>query len=71
MIAKRSYDDISVGPIKSDAVLYKQVAKLSAELGVDTAVPTMVTSFLDRALAEGHADHELAAIFELMVPRNA
>jgi hypothetical protein len=31
----------------------------------------MVTSYLDRAIAEGHGEHELAAIFELMVPRDA
>lgn len=71
MIAKRSYDDISVAPIKLDAALYEQVAKLSENLGVDAAFPKMVTSYLDRAMAEGHGQHELAAIFELMVPRDA
>ena len=71
LIAKRSYDDISIGQIEGDAALYKQIAKLSEELGVDTAVPTMVASYLDRAVAEGHGEHELAAIFELMVPVEA
>ena len=71
MIAKRSYDDISIGVIELDAALYEQVAKLSEELGIDAAFPKMVTSYLDRAIAEGHGEHELAAIFELMVPRDA
>jgi 3-hydroxyisobutyrate dehydrogenase-like beta-hydroxyacid dehydrogenase len=71
MIAKRSYDDISIAPIEVDAALYEQVAKLSEELGVDAEFPKMVTSYLDRAIAKGHGQQELAAIFELMVPRNA
>jgi 3-hydroxyisobutyrate dehydrogenase-like beta-hydroxyacid dehydrogenase len=71
LIAKRSYGDISVSRLDGDAALYQQVAKLSAKLGVDATVPTMVTCFLDRAIAEGHAGEELAAIFELMVPRDA
>ena len=71
MIAKRSYDGISIAPIELDAALYKQIAKLSAELGVDTAVPTMVASYLDRAIAEGHGQRELAAIYELMVKKVA
>jgi 3-hydroxyisobutyrate dehydrogenase-like beta-hydroxyacid dehydrogenase len=70
MIAKRSYDEISVGTIELDAALYEQVAKLSEDLGVDAAFPRMVTGYLDRAIAEGHGQHELAAIFELMVPRS-
>ena len=70
MIAKRSYDEISVGTIELDAALYEQVAKLSEDLGVDAAFPRMVTGYLDRAMAEGHGQHELAAIFELMVPRS-
>ena len=71
MIAKRSYDDISVCSIEVDVAAYEQVAKLSEELGIDAAFPKMVTSYLDRAIAEGHGEHELAAIFELMVPRDA
>jgi hypothetical protein len=54
-----------------DAALYEQVATLSEELGIDAAFPRMVASYLDRAIAKGHGQHELAAIFELMVPRNA
>jgi 3-hydroxyisobutyrate dehydrogenase-like beta-hydroxyacid dehydrogenase len=71
MIVKRSYGDISVAPIEVDAALYEQVATLSEELGIDAAFPRMVASYLDRAIAKGHGQHELAAIFELMVPRNA
>ncbi len=71
MIAKRSYDDVSVCPIEIDVAAYEQVAKLSEELGVNTAFPKMVTSYLDRAVAEGRGQQELAAIFELMVPENA
>ena len=70
MIAKRSYDDISIAPIEVDAALYEQVSKLSEELGVDAEFPNMVTSYLDRAMAEGHDQRELAAIFEVMVPRS-
>ena len=71
LMAKRSYGNISVSRIDGDAALYQQVAKLSAKLGVDGTVPTMVTHFLARAIAESHAGDELAAIFELMLPRDA
>ena len=71
MIAKRSYDDVSVCSIEVDVEAYGQVTKLSEELGIDAAFPRMVASYLDRAITEGRGKHELAAIFELMVPRNA
>ncbi len=71
MIAKRSYDDISVCSIEVDVAAYEQVTNLSAELGVDAAFPRTVASYLDRAIAKGHGQQELASIFELMVPRNA
>ncbi len=71
MIAKRSYDDISVCSIEVDVAAYEQVTKLSAELGIDAAFPRTVASYLDRAIAKDHGQQELAAIFELMVPRNA
>jgi len=71
MIAKRSYDDISVCSIEVDVAAYEQVTKLSEELGIDAAFPRTVASYLDRAIAKGHGQQELAAIFELMVPRNA
>ncbi len=68
MIAKRSYDDISVCSIEVDVAAYEQVTNLSAELGIDAAFPRTVASYLDRAIANGHGQQELAAIFELMVP---
>ncbi len=71
MIAKRSYDDISVCSIEVDVAAYEHVTKLSEELGIDAAFPRTVASYLDRAIAKGHGQQELAAIFELMVPRNA
>lgn len=70
LIAKRQYGDITVARIDGDAALYHQVAEVSTNLGVDGTVPTMVTHFLDRAIAEGHAGDELAAIFELMLPHD-
>ncbi len=68
MIAKRSYDDVSVCSIEVDVAAYEQVTKLSEEFGIDAAFPRMVASYLDRAIAEGHGQQELAAIFELMLP---
>jgi len=47
------------------------LGNMGSALGVDTAVPTMVASYLDRAIAEGHGRQELAAIFELMVKKAA
>jgi 3-hydroxyisobutyrate dehydrogenase-like beta-hydroxyacid dehydrogenase len=67
MIAKRSYE-VSGASIELDAAAYKHVTMLSEELGVDTALPATVSGFLERAIAEGHGQQELAAIFELMVP---
>ena len=71
MIAKRSYDDISVCSIEVDVAAYEQVTKLSAELGIDAAFPRTVASYLDRAITEGHGQQELAAIFELMIEKGA
>jgi 3-hydroxyisobutyrate dehydrogenase-like beta-hydroxyacid dehydrogenase len=71
MIVKRSYGDVSVASIELDVAAYEQVTKLSEELGIDAAFPRTVASYLDRAIAKGHGQQELAAIFELMVPRNA
>jgi 3-hydroxyisobutyrate dehydrogenase-like beta-hydroxyacid dehydrogenase len=71
MIVKRSYGDVSVASIELDVAAYEQVTKLSEELGIDAAFPRTVASYLDRAVAKGHGQQELAAIFELMVPRNA
>jgi len=71
MIVKRSYGNVSVASIELDVAAYEQVTKLSEELGIDAAFPRTVASYLDRAIAKGHGQQELAAIFELMVPRNA
>jgi hypothetical protein len=68
MIVKRSYGDVSVASIEVDVALYEQVTKLSEELGIDAAFPRTVAGYLDRAIAKGHGQQELAAIFELMLP---
>jgi 3-hydroxyisobutyrate dehydrogenase-like beta-hydroxyacid dehydrogenase len=65
MLVKRSYDG---GAFDVDVAAYAHVTRLSEELGIDAAFPRTVASYLDRAVAEGRVQQQLAAIFELMLP---
>ncbi len=67
MMAKRSYDN-PVCALEVEAAAYNHVVRLSEELGIDAAFPRTVASYLDRAIAKGHGQQELAAIFEVMLP---
>ena len=66
MLVKRSYDG---GAFDVDVAAYEHVTKLDEKLGIDAAFSKTVASYLDRALAEGRGHQELAALFELMLPK--
>ena len=70
MIAARSYDAAEV-TMEIDAAAYDYVVTLSEELGVDGKFPKTVADCFGRAIADGHGQQELPAVFELLVPRNA
>ena len=70
MIAKRTYDDPECA-LEVEAAAYAHVVALSEELGLDAAYPKMVASHFDRAIAAGHGQRELAAVFEVMIKKVA
>jgi len=62
----RRYDDPTC-TIELHATAYAHVLALTESLGVDCALPRLVTGTSERALAEGHGEHELAAVFETLL----
>ncbi len=70
MIAKRSYDSKG-GSIEGAVAAYEHVTELSEEHGIDAAFPRTVAGYMDRAIAEGRGQQELAAVFELMIEKGA
>lgn len=66
MIEKRSYDNPSCA-LEVEAEAYSHVVRLSEELGIDSAYPKMVMSYFERAIADGHGQHDLPATFEVML----
>ena len=70
MIADRSYE-VTGGTLETDAAAYAHVVKLSEELGIDAAFPKMVASYFERAIAAGHGQQELPAMFEMLIKRSA
>ena len=69
MIAKRSYDNPSC-TLEVEAAAYAHVVRLSEELAIDVAYPKMVASYFNRAIDDGHGQHDLAATFEILLKQS-
>lgn len=69
-IAMRHYGD-PVCAIDVHAAAYAHVVNLSEELGIDVAFPQLVARTFELAIAEGHGQHELPAIFETLLKKSA
>ncbi len=70
MVAARSYDPAEV-TMEIDAAAYDHVVSLSDELGVDGKFPKTVADCFARAIADGHAQQELPAVFETLLKKSA
>ncbi len=70
MIAARTYDVTGI-TLEADAAAYAHVATLSEELGVDSGFPKTVAHYFARAIAAGHGQEELPAVFETLLPKGA
>jgi hypothetical protein len=55
--------------LEVEAEAYAHVVRLSEELGIDTVYPKMVMSYFERAIADGHGQHDLPATFEVLLNR--
>ncbi len=69
-IAMRHYGD-PVSTIDVHAAAYAHVVNLSEELGIDVEFPQLVARTFELAIAEGHGQHELPAIFETLLTKSA
>jgi 3-hydroxyisobutyrate dehydrogenase-like beta-hydroxyacid dehydrogenase len=69
-IAERYYEEPTCG-IDVHAAAYAHVVNLSEKLGIDVAFPQMVARTFERAIAEGHGQHELPAMFETLLNTSA
>lgn len=65
-MAARRYEK-SEAQLELYAEAFAPVVAFSKELGIDTSVPAIVAKFFARAIAEGHGQHGLPALFELMM----
>lgn len=70
MIANRSYE-VTEATMELNAAAYAHVVKLSEELGIDMEFPRIVARYIERAIADGHSQQGLAAMFEMLVNRSA
>ena len=69
-IAERYYGEPTC-VIDVHAAAYAHVVNLSEKLGIDVAFPQMVARAFERAIAEGHGQHELPAMFETLLNTSA
>ncbi len=65
MVAKGSYDG-SQASLSTHAAGVKHILQLSRENGIDSLYPQLLVRFLDQAVAAGHGQDELAALFEVL-----
>jgi 3-hydroxyisobutyrate dehydrogenase-like beta-hydroxyacid dehydrogenase len=65
MITKGSYDG-SQSSLSTHAAGFKHVLQLSRENGIDSRYTQLLADYFDQALATGHGQDELAALFEVL-----
>ncbi len=69
MIASGSYE-VTGSAMEVDGGAIAQVITVSEALGIDATFPKMVASYVERAIADGHGQEELPAMFEMLVNSN-
>jgi 3-hydroxyisobutyrate dehydrogenase-like beta-hydroxyacid dehydrogenase len=69
MIAKGSYDG-SQASLSTHAAGFKHILQLSRENGIDSRYTQLLAGYFAQALAAGHGQAELAALFEVLKRRD-
>lgn len=70
MIANGSYEVVGAS-MDVECAAIAHVVEVSEALGVDATVPKMVASYLERAIADGHGQEEIPAMFEMLLNKSA
>ena len=65
MIESRDYSDAEC-TLEVHAAGYDHVVRMSRELDVGADFPALVADTLARGIEQGHSQHDLAAIFEVL-----
>lgn len=65
MIAKGSYDG-SQASLSTHAAGFKHILQVSRENGIDSEYSQLLARYFDKAVAAGHGQAELAALFEVL-----
>ena len=66
LIANRAHDDVQCR-LDVHAASFAETLAMCRETGVDDALPAAVMHNFERAIAAGHGDQELSAIFETLI----
>ena len=66
MIAARNHDDVQCR-LDVHAAAFADTLAMCRETGIDDALPAAVMHNFDRAIAAGHGDLEISAIFETLI----
>ena len=66
MIAKRNYDDVGA-TMEVHAAVFAETLSMCRDAGVNDALPAVIMSNFERAIAAGHGEREMSAIFEVLI----
>jgi hypothetical protein len=70
MITARSYEDAAAG-LDVFQTLFVESLQMCRDSGVDDRLPAAVMHNFERAIAEGHGQHDLPATFEVLLKQSA
>jgi 3-hydroxyisobutyrate dehydrogenase-like beta-hydroxyacid dehydrogenase len=66
MIAKRNHDDAQA-PMAIHAAAFADTLAMCRDVGVNDALPAAMMSSFERAIAAGHGEREISALFEVLI----
>lgn len=66
MIAKRDHDDVQ-SSVAMNAAAFAETLAMCRNVGVNDALPATMMHTFERAIAAGHGDKELSALFEVLI----
>ncbi len=66
MIAKRDHDDVQ-GSVAMNAAAFAESLAMCRDVGVNDALPAAMMSNFERAIAAGHGEREMSALFEVLI----
>ncbi len=66
MIAKRNHDDVQAR-MELHAAAFAETLAMCRDVGVNDALPAAMMSNFERAIAAGHGEREISALFEVLI----